>query len=174
MTMKATEAFDLGSAPVQEVVDRGGAWMHLRHPYLDHLLYTGKATDTNTGSLIGDENDAKPIRVKILSVESSQYKEALGEARRKLSFSNPRPTPEQYAEQQEKMLHLLTAAVIVEFDNVVCHGKTLDANNKDDVEMFLSIAPSYKRQVQNFSDTIRNFFGQGSAGWKPPEPGSAG
>lgn len=134
--------FDFNQAKVQETIDQGeGAWMHIAHPSTGALLYD-------------DEEETKPCRVKVLSVDSKKYANATRALDNKLLRSRGKVD----LDQAGKDIKARAAAAIVGFENVRYDDRYLDAANKEDRLFWVGLAPDFVTQVQAFAAEIDNFF----------------
>lgn len=114
-----------------------GAWMHLRHPSTDELIYEG-------------EGKERPVRVRVRGVDAP-------DARRKL-------VEYQAAIQKGKGLDVEaeTAAfvvlLVVDWENVVDHDDAPVACTPAAVREFLKDCDWFGQQVINFAQDRSNFF----------------
>ena len=167
----APEGFDLSAAPVKETVDKSeGAWMHLRHPSKNHQLYVGPGV--NSDGSIGTSTEAKAVRVKVLYARSRQVIEHQRRLDREATLNAGSKMPT--IEQSEEMGLAVLRFVIVGFENLYFKGRALDAKHDDDKTVFMNMADEYVTQVSTFSTELSHFFGSGSSGSQPSEPGSDG
>ena len=134
--------FDFTDAQVQKSIDEAdGAWMHIAHPASGALLYE-------------DEEETKPCRVKVLSVDSRAYAKATRALDNKLLRSRGKVD----LDQSEKDIKTRAAAAIVAFENVRFDGRYLDGKSKEDRLLWVGLAPDFVTQVREFAAEIDNFF----------------
>ena len=138
--------FDFADVQVQKTIDEGdGAWMHIQHPATGALLYDG-------------DDETKPCRVKVLSVDSKRYAKATRALDNKLIRNRGKVN----LEEASKDVLVRAAAAIIGFENVRFQGRALDAKNKEDRLLWVGLAPNFVTQVQAFAAEVDHFFGLGS------------
>jgi hypothetical protein len=124
-----------------------GAWLHLKHPALGHLMWHGPDAD-EMGERMGD--NVKPVRVLVRGTES----ETVRKERRAIEASRMEGatiTPE------EEGLRLCMK-MIVEFDGVTDENGIALHKVEGGVKEFLESSDDLVVQVVNFSRKSSNFF----------------
>lgn len=128
-----------------------GAFLHLRHPVLEHLMYVeGKGVDEN-GKWDGNGEEPKPVGVTVKGSEAPSLKKYLLASRKRSVKSRD-------FDQEEEGLKFMCKAVI-SFHGLTKDGADLDASSVDDVRMFFEQSANLIEQVTAFSSEALNFFG---------------
>ncbi len=148
---------DLSTLNTAGPAERGSA-LHLKHPALGHLLYTGDGA-SEMGELI-DESKAEPVLVFVRGIESKSAREfarALHQARMKLDEKRPSDLA-----AIEKIGLDFAVSLVVGFSGLERDGKPLEAT-EENIRAFLSASDEIVSQVTEFAQDKRNFFAKGSA-----------
>ena len=130
-----------------------GAFLHLRHPALDHLLYTGEGADDD-GMLI-DKDKATKVGCYVLGMESERVRERAKAIQRAKMKSGGDENAEDIG--IEFVSSLVTEFVGVEDEN----GKPLKADDEGK-RLFFSQSDGLVEQVMKFAGDRANFFKGGS------------
>ena len=130
-----------------------GAWLHLRHPVGDFLLYTGDGADEN-GRLVDAAKDHKPVRVRIRGQESPTFREAMQRI-------NANKIAEMSPAEAEQTTKEVACALVIEFDGVEKDGKPLEPT-KENLMAFFDQSDGLVVQVVEFAREARNFFNAAS------------
>lgn len=151
---KPVKGFNLASVKFNEE-----AWLHLRHPAYDHLLYVGEDAD-DQGRLVGQSLDAKPVRVLVLNSKHAKVRKTRADLEQAALDNGKAIT----SAVEDEILKGTILSAMAKFENVYHGDKELDAENDDDKVLFCQITESYFEQVAVFSAKRENFFVEGSSG----------
>lgn len=123
-----------------------GAWLHLKHPALGHLLYTGEGADED-GRLKVKEKASK-VRVYVQGMESEAVQNVVREAQKNQLKSEGDEEADGFA---------IGCALVTEFEGIERDGEPLKATNENKTDFFKQ-SSSLITQVTQFASNRANFY----------------
>ena len=133
---------DFASLDEQQHIDSGPRPMHVRHPRTGEPLYD-------------DEAKTKPCIVKVLSVESREYRRKTHQHTMR-AFSRSKMSADEF----ERSGMDLVVAKIAALENIRYNGKLL-TNSVEDKRLWVMLSPDFIRQVDEFANEMDHFRGPG-------------
>lgn len=128
-----------------------GAFMHLRHPVLQHLMYAEGPNVDENGLWDGEGDEPEKVGLTVKGAEAPSLKKYL-QGLRKRSLK----TRKEGSDEEEGLKFVYRT--VMKFHNITSDGRPLDANNESDVELFFSQSSDLVLQVTQFSGEALNFF----------------
>ena len=127
-----------------------GAELHLRHPALGHLLYTGKGADEN-GKLIDAKQEPQKVFVMVRGTESptvqAQARDLQASILKNGGISN-----------EDKEIGLAFASsLVISMHGIEKEGKPMEATEENKRDFFLQ-SDGLVEQVVKFAQNRANFF----------------
>lgn len=126
-----------------------GAWLHLKHPALGHLLYTGEGADDD-GRLV-KKGQAKPVRVFVQGMESEAVQNIVREYQKKNLSSES---------DKEEEGFVIGCALVTDFDGINKDGEPMTATKENKIAFFKQ-SGALVEQVTKFAANRANFYEAG-------------
>lgn len=129
-----------------------GATLHLKHPALGHLLYSGDGTDAD-GRAIDRRKKPTPVTVTVLGVESSAVQARAKELQRRRMKRKD--------DDDEEIGLEFVCSLVVAFSGLERDGKPMEAT-EENKRLFFEQSGDLVRQVLDFATESGNFFATAS------------
>ena len=145
---------DISALDTKGAAERGAS-LHLKHPALGHLLYSGEGADPRTGKLVDKDKPHEACCAVIRGIESTTVRKAM-RAQEKAALAGGDPTEE----LEEKGLEYV-CLLVIDFTGLTDGGKPLKATDANKRKFFAQ-SDDLVLQVLDFAKERANFFNSGS------------
>ncbi|MFY0661315.1 MAG: hypothetical protein JXR15_12545 [Shimia sp.] len=127
-----------------------GAKLHLRHPALGHLLYSGKGADEN-GKLIDAAKDAQKVFLMVRGTESPTVQKQARDLQASILKNGD------ISDEEKEVGLAFASSLVISMHGLEKGGKTMEATEENKRE-FLLLSDGLVEQVVQFAQSRANFF----------------
>ena len=128
-----------------------GAFLHLKHPALKHLLYHGDNVDQQ-GKWKGEGEEPEKVGLVVKGQEAPTIRAHMS------AFNKQKMKKEFTEEENNQEARNLACALTTKFVHLYEEGQLLDGGNQAHKEMFFAKSEDLVIQVTRFARDSRNFF----------------